>query len=248
MCSTTAGPRRGSAPAGNIIPSSRSRCRSRRCPGRGCSGTRPQQLLAAAEAVTVQNDMSSAHITFIDEAGAAECERRGWLIRARRPISLVQPRLSRSSTISSPRSASRKRKAIRKERAAAREGLEFSALRGARDRRRPSGTRCGPSIRTPARANGAGPISPASSSTWSASGWATRCCCSSPAATAGRSPARSTSSAPDTLYGRYWGCTEEVPFLHFELCYYQAIEWAIDHGLACGPGRRAGRAQARARL
>jgi multidrug efflux pump subunit AcrA (membrane-fusion protein) len=38
---------------------------------------------------------------------------------------------------------------------------------------------------------------------------------------------------PDTLYGRYWGCTEEVPFLHFELCYYQAIEWGIDHGLAC---------------
>ena len=36
---------------------------------------------------------------------------------------------------------------------------------------------------------------------------------------------------PDTLYGRYWGCTEEVPFLHFELCYYQAAEWAIDHGL-----------------
>ena len=36
---------------------------------------------------------------------------------------------------------------------------------------------------------------------------------------------------PDALYGRYWGCTEEVPFLHFELCYYQAVEWAIDHGL-----------------
>ena len=36
----------------------------------------------------------------------------------------------------------------------------------------------------------------------------------------------------DCLYGRHWGCTEEVPFLHFELCYYQAIEWAIDHGLA----------------
>jgi predicted N-acyltransferase len=34
-----------------------------------------------------------------------------------------------------------------------------------------------------------------------------------------------------TLYGRYWGCSEEVPFLHFELCYYQAIEWAIAHGL-----------------
>ncbi|HEY5411546.1 MAG TPA: GNAT family N-acetyltransferase [Caulobacteraceae bacterium] len=35
----------------------------------------------------------------------------------------------------------------------------------------------------------------------------------------------------DCLYGRYWGCTEEVPFLHFELCYYQAIEHAIRLGL-----------------
>jgi hypothetical protein len=35
----------------------------------------------------------------------------------------------------------------------------------------------------------------------------------------------------DCLYGRHWGCTEDVPFLHFELCYYQAIEWAITHGL-----------------
>jgi predicted N-acyltransferase len=36
----------------------------------------------------------------------------------------------------------------------------------------------------------------------------------------------------DTLYGRYWGTTIEQPFLHFELCYYQAIEWAIARGLA----------------
>ncbi|MDB5737961.1 MAG: hypothetical protein JWO65_1629, partial [Sphingomonas bacterium] len=36
----------------------------------------------------------------------------------------------------------------------------------------------------------------------------------------------------DTLYGRYWGCTEDVPFLHFELCYYQAIEQAILRGLS----------------
>ncbi|MFI4974774.1 MAG: GNAT family N-acetyltransferase [Caulobacterales bacterium] len=35
----------------------------------------------------------------------------------------------------------------------------------------------------------------------------------------------------DCLYGRNWGCVEDVPFLHFELCYYQAIQWAIDHGL-----------------
>jgi len=36
----------------------------------------------------------------------------------------------------------------------------------------------------------------------------------------------------DCLYGRNWGCVEDVPFLHFELCYYQAIEWAIGRGLA----------------
>ncbi len=35
----------------------------------------------------------------------------------------------------------------------------------------------------------------------------------------------------EVLYGRYWGCVEEVPFLHFELCYYQAIDWALAHGL-----------------
>ena len=35
----------------------------------------------------------------------------------------------------------------------------------------------------------------------------------------------------DCLYGRNWGAVEEIPFLHFELCYYQAIEHAIARGL-----------------
>jgi predicted N-acyltransferase len=35
----------------------------------------------------------------------------------------------------------------------------------------------------------------------------------------------------DTLYGRYWGCVEHHRFLHFELCYYRAIDFAIQHGL-----------------
>jgi len=33
------------------------------------------------------------------------------------------------------------------------------------------------------------------------------------------------------LYGRYWGAVEERPALHFELCYYRLIEYAIAHGL-----------------
>ncbi|MCH8239276.1 MAG: GNAT family N-acetyltransferase, partial [Proteobacteria bacterium] len=36
----------------------------------------------------------------------------------------------------------------------------------------------------------------------------------------------------DTLYGRYWGCLEDHRFLHFETCYYQAMDFAIEHGLA----------------
>ncbi|MBX2809139.1 MAG: GNAT family N-acetyltransferase [Cellvibrionaceae bacterium] len=35
----------------------------------------------------------------------------------------------------------------------------------------------------------------------------------------------------NTLYGRYWGCAEEFDQLHFEACYYQGIEYAIDKGL-----------------
>ncbi len=36
----------------------------------------------------------------------------------------------------------------------------------------------------------------------------------------------------DTLYGRYWGCVEDHPCLHFEVCYYQAIDYSIAQGLA----------------
>ena len=36
----------------------------------------------------------------------------------------------------------------------------------------------------------------------------------------------------EALYGRNWGCRGDWPFLHFELCYYRAIEFAIEHGLA----------------
>ena len=35
----------------------------------------------------------------------------------------------------------------------------------------------------------------------------------------------------NTLYGRYWGCQEELEFLHFEACYYQGIDYCINHNL-----------------
>ncbi|HEX8936807.1 MAG TPA: GNAT family N-acetyltransferase [Sphingomicrobium sp.] len=194
-------------------------------------GSRPQQLLTAIEAVTVQNQMSSAHISFIDDAGAAECDRRGWLIRHgvqyhwfNRGYSSFDDFLARLS--------SRKRKILRKERAAAEAGLEIRALRGSdigsaewdamwafyqdtgsRKWGRPyltreffdlAGERMGDAVLLFLAYRDLRPIAGALNFV-------------------GR----------DALYGRYWGCTEEVPFLHFELCYYRAVEWAIDHGLKC---------------
>ena len=98
---------------------------------------------------TVQNGISSAHITFIDEAGAAECERRGWLIRhgvqyhwlnrGYRELRRVPGALT-----------SRKRKSIRKERAAARRRVGVPRACAGRTSARPNGTRCGRSTRTPA--------------------------------------------------------------------------------------------------
>jgi len=199
-------------------------------PGARLLGSRPHQLLAALESVTVQNDLSSAHVTFIDEAGAAECERRGWLIRHGIQYHLFNRDYASFEAFLGALS-SRKRKAIRKERASAREGLEFRHLHGA-------------------------DIAPAD---WDAM-WAFYQDTGSRkwghpyltreffdlinermadrlllflACRDGRPIAGALNFiVSDALFGRYWGCTEEVPFLHFELCYYQAVEWAIEHGLS----------------
>ena len=100
-------------------------------PGARLLGTRPQQLLAALEAVTVQNGLSSAHISFIDDAGAAECERRGWLIRHGLQYHWFNRGYASFDDFLGALS-SRKRKAIRKERAAAREGSSSGPARAPR--------------------------------------------------------------------------------------------------------------------
>ena len=200
-------------------------------PGPRLLGSRPQQLLAAIEAVALQNELSSAHITFIDEAGAAECERRGWLIRHGVQYHWFNRRYATFDDFLATLS-SRKRKTLRKERAAALDGLEIRVLRGAeigpfewdamwdfyqdtgsRKWGRPYltreffelvGERMDDAVLLFLACRGGQPIAAALNFV-----------------------------GTDTLYGRYWGCVEEVPFLHFELCYYRAVEWAIDHGLQC---------------
>ena len=215
-------------------------------PGPRLLGSQQQHLLAAAEAVVVQNEISSAHITFIDEAGAAECRRRGWLLRDGVQYHW-RNRGYRDFEDFLAALTSRKRKTIRKEREAAREGLEFVTLRGpdigeaewdwmwhfyqdtgSRKWGRPYLTRqffdligesMGDRLLLFLALRDGQPIAGALNLI-----------------------------GPDTLYGRYWGALEELPFLHFELCFYQAIEWAIANGLDLRSGGRARRAQARPRL
>src|SRR6476469_11282865 len=99
-------------------------------PGPRLLGTRPQHLLTAIEAVTLQNDISSAHVTLIVEAGARECERRGWLIRHGVQYQWFNRGYGSFDDFLASLT-SRKRKSLRKERAAAQEGLNFRTLRGA---------------------------------------------------------------------------------------------------------------------
>jgi len=199
-------------------------------PGPRLLGAWPQQLLAAAEAVTVQNELSSAHITFIDEAGAAECERRGWLIRHGIQYHWLN-RGYRDFDDFLSALTSRKRKAIRKERAAARDGLEFVAL---------TGSAIGPAEWDAMWAF----YQDTGSRKWGRP-YLTRSFFDRIGETMGDRvllmlayrDGRPIAGAlnfigPDTLYGRYWGIIDDVPFLHFELCYYQAIEWAISNGLS----------------
>ena len=199
-------------------------------PGPRLLGSRPQQLLAAIEAVTVQNGMSSAHVTFIDQAGAAECDRRGWLIRHGIQYHwLNRDYSSFGDFLASLRST--KRKAIRKERAAAREGLEFRTLRGNEIRPADWEAMWAFYQDTGSRKWGRPYLTRAFFDLVGES-MADRLllflACRGPRPIAGAL----NWIGPDALCGRYWGCTEDVPFLHFELCYYQAIEWAIDNGLA----------------
>ncbi|MGI8704404.1 MAG: GNAT family N-acetyltransferase [Sphingomicrobium sp.] len=199
-------------------------------PGPRLLGHRPQHLLAAIEAVALQNHLSSAHVTFIEEGDVAQVEQRGWLIRdgiqyhwRNRGYRDFEDFLSALT--------SRKRKAIRKERSAAREGLEFRAL---------TGSEIGPtewdSMWHFYQDTG--------SRKWGQP-YLTRAFFDSIGKTMGdrlllflacrgSEPIAGALNVvgPDALYGRYWGTIDEVRFLHFELSYYQAIEWAIDHGLS----------------
>ena len=199
-------------------------------PGRRLLGEDRNAVLAALEAVTVQNGLSSAHITFLLEQDIAPAEARGWLRRDGIQYHWLNRGYASFDDFLGALS-SRKRKAIRKERAAACDGLDVVTLRGAE-------------------------IEPAHwDAMWQfyqdtgARKWGrpylTKEFFEGIGATMGEAvlmflalddghPVAGALNfiGQDTLYGRYWGAAEERPFLHFELSYYRAIEWAITNSLA----------------
>lgn len=201
------------------------------CVGRRLLGTERNAMLAALETVAVQNGLSSAHITFLthDEVKAAEA--RGWLRRDglqyhwfNRGYASFDDFLSRLT--------SRKRKAIRKERAAAIEGLEIVELRGSEIEAHHWDAMWRFYQHTGARKWGRPYLTREFfDRVGAAMGEAALMFL---ALSDGRPIAGALNFiGADTLYGRYWGAEEERLFLHFELSYYRAIDWAIGHGLAC---------------
>jgi predicted N-acyltransferase len=187
-------------------------------------------LIAAAEAVVRQHGLSSAHATFVAEVEVPLFERAGWLIRVDSQFHWHNHNYVSFEDFLAALS-SRRRKTIRRERAAALEGLTVEHLTGpaiaeahwdsfwafyqdtgSRKWGRPYLTRKFFTLLGERMADRVLLI------------FALR---------DGRPIAGALNLiGTEALYGRYWGATEEVPHLHFEICYYQAIEAAIERGLA----------------
>jgi predicted N-acyltransferase len=187
-------------------------------------------LIAAAEAVVRQHGFSSAHATFVAEEEVALFEAAGWLIRTDSQFHWHNDGYASFEDFLAALS-SRKRKTIRKERAVALDGLtvehvtgaeireahwdafwDFYQDTGARKWGRPYLTRAFFSLLGERMADKVLLIF---------------------ATFEGRPIAGALNMiGEDALYGRYWGTVAEVPHLHFEICYYQAIEAAIARGLA----------------
>lgn len=187
-------------------------------------------LLAAAEQMCAQYGLSSAHATFIDPAQVPLFEAAGWLIRRdlqfhwfNRGYGTFEDFLAALS--------SRKRKDIRKERAAAQRDVVIRRISGAELREEHWDAFWAFYQDTGSRKWGRPYLTRAAFSLLGER-MADRIVLF--LAYVGEQPIAGALNfvGPDCLYGRYWGTLTDRPFLHFELCYYQAIELAIELGLA----------------
>ncbi len=187
-------------------------------------------LIAGIQALTDNNRLSSAHVTFVDEDQLSLFEEAGWLVRAGTQFHWHNRDYADFDAFLADLS-SRKRKAIRKERERALDGLTIRHLSGAEI--------------TEAHWDAFWAFYQDTGSRKWGRPYLTRPFFSLLGAAMGdrvllmfaERDGRPIAGAlnligGDALYGRYWGCIEDVPYLHFELCYYRAIEAAIARGLA----------------
>jgi uncharacterized protein len=196
-------------------------------PGDGASQT---ALIAGAAAIAEQNGLSSLHITFCTEAEAEVGRAAGLLHRVTQQFHWHNRGYAGFEDFLADLS-SRKRKAIRKERETARaHGLTIRALTG--DQIEPQHWAAFWAFYqdTGSRKWGTPYLTRAF---FDLVHETMRNDCLLILADRGGKPVAGALNfiGREALFGRYWGCTEDHPCLHFELCYYQAIDWAIAHGL-----------------
>jgi predicted N-acyltransferase len=187
-------------------------------------------LIRAAEAVVRQNELSSAHATFVAPEQMPLFEAAGWLVRRDVQFHFANPGY-RSFDDFLATLTSAKRKQLRKERARAVAGLRIEQV---------TGDAIGPAHwdamwafyqDTGGRKWGHPYLTRAAFDLIGAQ-MADRVLLI--VAYDGDTPVAGAMHliGADTLYGRYWGCVADIPYLHFELCYYRAIDVAIERGLA----------------
>ncbi len=187
-------------------------------------------LIRGVEAVVEKHNLSSAHATFIDKRDCHRFEAAGWLLRAGTQFHWANDGYASFDDFLNAL-ASRKRKAIRKERAAAQLGLEIVHLSGSEISEAHWDAFWYFYQDTGARKWGQPYLTRAF---FTQIGETMRDTLLLILALRDGKPIAGALNfiGGDALYGRYWGCREDVPFLHFELCYYQAIDAAIARGLA----------------
>lgn len=185
-------------------------------------------LIRAAEQVTESNNFSSAHATFITPEQQALFRDAGWLIRTGEQFHWQNENYRDFQDFLAALSSSR-RKMIRKERERALAGLEIVHLTGSAITEAHWDAFWAFYQDTGARKWGQ-PYLKRSFFSMVGETMGDRVLLML-ALKRGQPIAGALNFiGEDCLYGRYWGCTEDVPFLHFELCYYQAIDWAIANG------------------
>ncbi|RPF71250.1 GNAT family N-acetyltransferase [Aurantiacibacter spongiae] len=187
-------------------------------------------LLRAAETLVAREGWSGAHATFVEPRQRALFEDAGWLRREDTQFHWYNRGYADFDGFLAELT-SRKRKDLRKERAAANDGITVRALRG--DDIRPAHWDAFWLFYqdTGARKWGS-PYLTREAFDLFGERLGERVLLLLAFDADGRAIAGALNFVGGSaLYGRYWGCLVDKPFLHFELCYYRAIDIAIDLGL-----------------